>query len=225
MEAHVNRLVSSDSDLARYTRDMLQPEDAELAFARDNAERCGVPTSALTPHEARHLEVLVRLSGAQRAVEIGTRGGYTGIAIARGLGPAGRLHTFELSLHHAEAARKAFRQASLLAEVVIHVGPALENLPSISQEAPFDLVYIDADKIRYPAYLDWATTHLRVGGAVIADHAFEAGQIYKHFDLKPEVEKRVKAVHEFNRLIMESGRYRATILPTIEGLTVAIKVT
>jgi caffeoyl-CoA O-methyltransferase len=224
MDAQISGSGQSDPDLIRYSVETIQPEDSVMAYARSNAESRGISAAEISAIEARHLEILVRMSGARRAVEIGTRAGYAGIAIARGLGAGGRLHTFELDPHHAEVARHAIGQAALLAEVVIHVGPALENLPDINKEAPFDFIYIDADKIAYPEYLTWATAHLRVGGAIVADSTFASGKIHRSFDLAPEEEKVVKALREFNQIVASSGRFRSTILPTFSGMTVAIKI-
>jgi len=213
-----------DPKLVEYACETFQPEDEILAFARENAERRKLPPIQVGAFDARHLEVLVRMTGARRAVEIGTLGGYSGISIARGLVPGGRLHTFELEPHNAEVARQAFARAGLSSEVITHVGPALESLPSITTEAPFDLVFIDADKVNYPKYLAWASDHLRMGGVVIADNTFAWGKIHQVDGLSAEEEKAVMALREFNHIVATSDRWRSTILPTAEGLTVAVKV-
>jgi caffeoyl-CoA O-methyltransferase len=213
-----------NEEIGKYVYETLQPEDEFLAFARQNAETRGLPQIQVSPTDARHLEVLVRLLGAKKSVEIGTLGGYSGIAIARGMGAGGRLHTFELDPHHAEVAKAAFQHARLMAEIKIHEGPALENLPSINNQAPFDLVFIDADKVNYPRYLAWATDHLRIGGAVVGDNTFAWGKIHRAFDLPADEAKPVNALREFNHILATSARFRTTILPTGEGMTVAVKI-
>src|SRR5947208_11946485 len=142
------------------------PEDAVLQEIRERSQKAGLPEIQVGSMDALHLEVLTRAAGAAKAVEIGTLGGYSGTAIARGLADGGRLHTFELEPQHAELARESFRKAGVLDRVRIHVGPALERLPECEADAPFDLVFVDADKESYPAYLAWAARHLRVGGVV-----------------------------------------------------------
>lgn len=224
MENDAKRFSQSDPNVIKYAYETFRPEDDLLADVRENAERRGLPPISVGKFDALHLEILARMMGAKKAVEIGTLGGYSGIALARGLGPGGKLFTFELDPHHAEVANQAFAQAQLLSDVSVHVGPALENLPRIAHEAPFDLVFIDADKVNYPAYLAWATDHLRVGGAIIADNTFAWGKIHQSFDLPPEKEKSVAALREFNQIVTTSGRYRSTILPTSSGLTIAIKI-
>lgn len=214
----------ANPDVVRYAYDEFQPEDSILSHAREHARQKGLPEIEVGAFDARHLEVFVRMLNVGKAVEIGTLGGYSAITIARGMRPGGKLHTFELDPHHAEVAKQNIAQARLLADVVVHVGPAMENLPSVAHEAPFDLVFIDADKGNYPKYLAWATDHLKVGGAVIADNTFAWGRIHRHYDLSPGEARAVSALREFNHIVAHSGRFRSTILPTGEGMTIAIKV-
>lgn len=214
----------SNPAVIAYAYETFRPEDEVLAAVRKEAERCGLPHIAVGSFDALHLELLVRMMGAKKAIEIGTLGGYSGVAIARGLGAGGKLHTFELDPFHAEVASRAFANSQLLAEVIVHSGPAFENLPSVVSEAPFDLVFIDADKTSYPRYLEWATDHLRVGGVVIADNTFAWGRIHESYDLPPDISAAVAGLRAFNETVVSSGRYRATILPTGEGLTVAVKL-
>jgi caffeoyl-CoA O-methyltransferase len=207
-----------EEELVRYLDRVFRPEDAVLRETRERSLRAGLPDIQVGGMDALHLEVLTRAVGAEKAVEIGTLGGYSGTAIARGLARGGRLHTFELEPRHAEVARESFRKAEVLDRVVIHVGPALERLADIEGESPFDLVFIDADKERYPAYLGWAADHLRVGGIVLGDNTFAFGEI-----VGGRGEGAV-ALREFNRELAQGGRFRATLLPTGEGLSLGVKI-
>src|SRR6185295_1541856 len=101
------------------------------------------------------LEVLSRVAGARRAVEIGTLGGYSGVSILRGLTADGILDTFELEEAHVRVAEESFRRAGFEGRARIHLGEALVELCTIEREGPFDLCFIDADKEGYPQYLDW----------------------------------------------------------------------
>ncbi len=207
-----------EEELVRYLERVFRPEDAVLRETRERSLRAGLPDIQVGGMDALHLEVLTRAAGARKAVEIGTLGGYSGTAIVRGLGKGGRLHTFELEPAHAEVARESFRKAGVLDLVEIHVGPALERLPDIEGESPFDLVFIDADKERYPAYLAWAARHLRVGGIVLGDNTFAFGEIVDGRDAG------AVALREFNRELAQGGRFRATLLPTGEGLSLGVKI-
>jgi caffeoyl-CoA O-methyltransferase len=190
-----------------------------LREIRERAQREGLPAIAVGQMDGLHLEVLARAIGARKAVEIGTLGGYSGVCLLRGMGSSGVLHTFELSEHHAQVARDSFEKAGFSRQARIHVGPALEKLRDIEGEGPFDLVFIDADKISYPGYLQWSAEHLRVGGIVLADNAFAFGEVHL-----PGGDEGVQAIRKFNEALAGSGRFRATMLPTAEGLAMAIKL-
>jgi len=207
-----------EESLVGYLNRVFQPEDAALREARERSLKAGLPEIQVGSMDALHLEVLTRAVGARKAVEIGTLGGYSGTAIARGLGKGGRLHTFEIEQKHADVALETFRKAGVEDRVKIHLGPALERLPDVEGEAPFDLVFIDADKEGYPAYLSWAARHLKVGGVVLGDNTFAFGEVVDG----PSA--GAKAIREFNRELAQGGRFRSTLLPTGEGLTLGVKV-
>ena len=209
---------ASDEKLLKYLDRVFKPEDPVLKTIRERSLKAGLPEIQVGSMDALHLEVLTRAVGARKAVEVGTLGGYSGTAIARGLGEGGRLHTFELDQKHADLARESFRKAGVLSRVTIHVGPALERLPKCESEGPYDLVFIDADKETYPAYLAWAARHLRVGGVVLGDTAFAFGEIAEGTGDGPS------AMRRFNQELAQGGRFRATMLPTGEGLAMGVKV-
>lgn len=218
---------ASDEALARYAAETFQPEDRLLADIRRRAEAAGLPPIHVGAMDGLHLEVLTRAFGARRVVEIGTLAGYSGVCLARAMPADGRLHTFEFESRHAEVAAETFRAAGVMEKVRIHVGPAIENLRAIEGEGPFDLVFIDADKVSYPDYLRWAGKNLRVGGAVLADNTFAWGMIAQPAGSIEDAEDRAaaEALRAFNREVAApGGPWRATILPTGEGLTLAVRV-
>jgi predicted O-methyltransferase YrrM len=208
-----------DPQLARWAEKLFQPEDSVLAEIRERSIREGLPAIAVGRFDGLHLEVLARLLGARKAVEIGTLGGYSGVCLLRGMPKDGVLHTFELSEHHAEVARESFRKAGFAKRAQVHVGPALDKLREIEAEGPFDLCFIDADKVGYPAYLAWAAEHLRVGGAVLGDNAFGWGGVAKEGG-----DEGIRALRRFNEELARGGRFRATMLPTEEGLALGVKL-
>jgi caffeoyl-CoA O-methyltransferase len=208
-----------DPALARWAEETYRPEDPVLIDIRARSAEEGLPPIAVGKMDGLHLEVLARACGARKAVEIGTLGGYSGVCLLRGMSASGFLHTFEISERHARVARESFRRAGLSGQVEVHVGPALEKLRDIEREAPFDLCFLDADKVSYPAYLAWAAEHLRVGGVVLADNSFGWGGV-AHED----GDESVQALKRYNEQVARSPRFRATILPTAEGLAFAVKV-
>jgi caffeoyl-CoA O-methyltransferase len=211
------------AELARWAEGVFAPEDGVLREIRERSAASGLPGIEVGRFDGLHLEVLARASGARRAVEIGTLGGYSGVCLLRGMGPAGRLDTFEREPRHAEVARESFRRAGVADRVRIHVGPALERLGQIEGEGPFDLVFVDADKGGYPAYLAWAEEHLRVGGVVLADNAFGFGHVHES-EHRGEDASAVESLRRFAERLARGGRFRATMLPTEEGLAMGVKV-
>jgi caffeoyl-CoA O-methyltransferase len=209
--------------LARWAEELYQPEDPVLAEIRERSVREGLPPIAVGRFDGLHLEVLARATGARKVVEIGTLGGYSGMCLLRGMPAQSMLHTFELTEKNARVARETFERAGLDHRVQIHVGPALENLPKIEIEGPFDLVFIDADKVSYPKYLDWAEKHLKMGGIVLLDNAFGWGHVCEA-DYAGEELAGIQGLREMNERLAKGGRFRATMIPTEEGLAMGVKV-
>src|SRR5512138_2619488 len=130
---------NEDAALAAYVSSLDQPEDEVLREIRERCARSGLPDIQVAALDARHLEVIALLCGARRAVEVGTLGGYSGVALLRGMAADGVLHTIELEPKHAEVARESFRRAGFGERARIHVGAASEVLPSLRSFGPFDL--------------------------------------------------------------------------------------
>lgn len=212
-----------DAALAAWAEEVYRPEDALLRELRARADAAGLPPIHVGPMDGLHLEVLARACGWRRAVEIGTLAGYSGIRLLRGMGEAGVLHTFELDPAHAELARRSFERAGLAERAHVHVGPAAERLREIEPDGPFDVVFIDADKTGYPAYLAWAERHLRIGGAVLADNTFGFGHVHEA-NPSDEDAAAMAALRRFSERLAQGGRFRATMLPTAEGLSLGVKV-
>ncbi|KAB8038951.1 O-methyltransferase [Silvanigrella paludirubra] len=210
--------------ISNYAIDTFKPEDSILKEVKDRSAKLNIPLIQVNNMDGLHLELLIRISKAKKIVEVGTLAGYSGICIARGIQNDGILHTIELEQKHADAAKESFQKAGVSHLIKQHVGPGIEMLKSIEKEGPFDAIFIDADKVSYPKYLTWAEDNLKVGGLIIGDNTFAWGNIYKENIEDPELNTKVIALREFNSRLANSSKFRSTILPTGEGLTVAIKV-
>ncbi|MCX7977448.1 MAG: O-methyltransferase [Bdellovibrionaceae bacterium] len=200
-----------------------QTEDDLLRKSREAARGLGLEQISLGMDEAKTLAMFLRLHGARRVVEIGTLTGTSGIYILRAMGKGGALYCLEKEPEYAEIAEPLLRQAAQAvgAEVRVVVGDATETLKKISAEGPFDAVFIDANKAAYLHYLDWAESHLRRGGLLIADNVFLKGAVFG--ESTGFSEKQVKVMREFNLRIADAQRYYTCFVPTGEGLAVAIK--
>ncbi|MBN8541742.1 MAG: O-methyltransferase [Deltaproteobacteria bacterium] len=218
----------TEPGIADYVELLFQPVDAPLASIRANSKAAGLPDIQVGPMDGRHLEVLARMLNPRLAVEIGTLGGYSGLCLARGIQPGGTLFTFEKNEKHAVVAKENLERTlpkeNLNVNFKIHVGSAIELLPGIESEGPFDLVFIDADKPGYPGYLKWAVDNLRIGGVVIGDNTFAWGEVHRAHEKIGNDLLMVGSLDKFNRSVAADSRMRGTIFPTAEGLTVAVKV-
>lgn len=217
--------------LAEYCEKLFAHPDEIADAARARAAALNFPDIHVTKMDALLLEVLTRSSGAKSAVEFGTLVGISSLSIARGLAPGGTLHTFELDARHAAAARATFAAAGLGSNSIrLHEGRALDLVAQIEPLGPFDLVFIDADKPSYPAYVRWAARHLRLGGTVLVDNAFAWGLVAEEPDSPAWAAthrrvKNVQAIAEANALLAAAdGAFRSTMLPTGEGMVVGVRV-
>jgi caffeoyl-CoA O-methyltransferase len=217
---------TSDSQITSYTEEIFRPLDKNLKLALELAKKEGLPDIQVCPMDGLHLETITRACQAIKAVEIGTLGGFSGVYIARGLSQGGKLYTFEKEDKHAAVAEKVFKINGVSEKVQIILGNAIDQLKKIEAEGPFDLAFLDADKVGYPAYLSWCEKNLRRGGVVLGDNCFGYGYIAA--DLKSiareEDRKDVEALRVFNKELSQNGKWRATILPTGEGLSFAVKL-
>lgn len=203
-----------------YARDLYQPEDALLTELREALVPAGLPQIEVGPEEGRLLQMLVAAAGGQRVLEIGTLGGYSGIWLARGLAPGGKLVTLELEQKHADFARGYFERAGLADRVEIRVGRATETLPTLTDGEPFDLVFIDANKDDYDSYLDWAVRLVRRGGWITAHNTLGWGNIHD----PANQDASTVAIRRFNQAVADHPKLLATIVPVQDGLTIALKI-
>lgn len=192
-------------------------EDEALQTVRTSTKQHDMPSISVRPYEGYLLNWLTHMAGARIAVEIGTLAGYSGTWIARALPEDGKLYTIEKSSKHADVARQNFDMAGVGERVEILQSDGMEALEQIAQHGPFGLVFIDADKEAYPDYLTWAVDNLHQGGIVTAHNAFRNGSI-----LHPETESDY-AVRRFHQMMADDIRLRAMIIPTGDGLSVAVR--
>src|SRR2546427_11548757 len=158
---------------------MFAPEDKGLKQALKNAKEAGLPEIQISPIQGKFLQLLAVACTAQKILEIGSLGGYSGIWLARALTANGHFITLEINPSHAELVRNAFAQAGVSDRAEGRVGNALDLLPLLEHEAPFDLIFIDADKPPYPQYLYWALRFSRPGSIIVADNCIRSGKAFE----------------------------------------------
>lgn len=210
--------------VSQYIEKLLEVDrDPSLQHALQVAKKRGTPPLQVVPTDGRHLEVLARSVQAKRIVEIGTLCGYSAVFLANALPEGGKLYTCEQSPHHISVANEVFQALGLAKKIEIIGGKALNSLPGLAKEGPFDVVFIDADKANYPKYFDWAIENLRSGGLLIADNVFVFGFIGDENLPQGELANLVLAMREFNQKCVADQRLVTTFLPTGEGMVVAVK--
>jgi predicted O-methyltransferase YrrM len=208
-----------------YVSGLLAPHDEALGEALCSAEEAGLPAIQVSPPQGKLLYLLARSIGAARVLEFGTLGGYSAIWLGRALPAAGQLITLEADPQHAEVARASIERAGLAERVDLRVGPALETLPRLEEEAagPFDLVFIDADKANTPAYFSWSLERTRPGGLIVADNVVRDGALIDESDLDPAISGQ-RRLHE---LLAAEPRVEATTIQMVgakgyDGFSVAL---
>jgi predicted O-methyltransferase YrrM len=160
-----------------YLTRLLVPADPALDEAQRAAAEADLPPISVSPPQGKFLHLLARIAGARRILEIGTLGGYSTIWLARALPTDGRLVTLEFDSKHASVARENLSAAGLDDRVEVLVGRALDTLPSLPANEPFDLVFIDADKPSTPDYVRWALKLTRPGSIIVVDNVVRSGDV------------------------------------------------
>ena len=209
----------------QYLEQLFVAEDPALDAALRACEAAGLPSIQVSPTQGKFLHLLARMSGAFRILELGTLGGYSTIWLARALPAGGRLVTLEVDPAHATVARANLAKAGLADRVEVLVGAALETLAMMSDngEAPFDFIFIDADKPNYPAYLEACLKVSRAGTVFVADNVVRSGAV-----LAPALsDANAHGAHKFNAELSANARLDATVLQLVgskghDGMAIAI---
>jgi predicted O-methyltransferase YrrM len=208
-----------------YTAGLLIGEDPVLEEAQRASDAAGLPPIQVTANQGRLLNLLLRIHGSRRVLELGALGGYSTIWMARALAPDGRLVTLELNEGFAEVARANVARAGLQDVVELRVAPALESLEAMRErgEGPFDVVFIDADKQTTPEYFRLALELTRPGSLIIVDNVVRDGAIA---DAATE-EAGARGMRRFLELAGAEPRVIATTIQTVgskgyDGFTLAL---
>ena len=209
----------------QYIVDTLAPPDRALTAALETSAAAGLPAIAVAPNQGKFLNLLARIRGARRILEIGTLGGYSTIWLARALPPDGKLITLEIDPAHAEVARKNIAGADLGDRVDVWVGPAsasLERLIADSAE-PFDMIFIDADKQSSDTYFVAALKLSRVGTIIIVDNVVRDGKVIE----AESTDAGIQGIRRLNELLALERRVDATAIQTVgskghDGFAIAL---
>jgi predicted O-methyltransferase YrrM len=198
-----------------YVTGLLAPPDEALDAAVRAGEAAGLPQIQVSPPQGKLLHLLAHTVGARSILEFGTLAGYSTIWLARALPVDGRLITLEADPKYAEVATANIVAAGLGEVVEVRVGPALDQLPRLEADGagPFDLTFIDADKVHTPDYFAWALEHSRPGSLIVADNVIRDGRLA---DLEDE-DPAIAAQRRFHEQLAAESRVEATTIQTVGG--------
>ncbi|MGW7519418.1 O-methyltransferase [Streptomyces sp. NPDC054796] len=165
------------------------------------------------------LTMLVRLTGARSAVEIGVFTGYSSLCIARGLPEDGRLLACDVSDEWTSIARRYWDRAGATDRIDLRLGPAADTLRALPEEPAVDFAFIDADKVGYPTYYEELVPRMRPGGLIVLDNVLRTGLV-----VDPSAQDdAVLAIRQTNDTITADARVESVMLPVRDGVTLVRK--
>lgn len=200
-------------EVDRYLCEQLVPTDEILDSALAASRRAGLPEHNVAPNQGKLLALIAQAAGARRILEIGTLGAYSTIWLGRALTSDGHLDTLEANPKHAVVARENIALAQLSDRVILHEGPALETLERFTTEgaAPYDFVFIDADKPSNSDYVRASLALSHPGTLIVVDNVIRNGAVVDASSDDP----RVVGVRRMNALLANDPRVSATAIQTV----------
>jgi len=205
-----------DERLFAYLATKTIPEDDYLAGLRIAAAKAGLPEIHIAPEQAAYLQLQLRAMNAMNVIEVGTLGGYSAIAMARGMPAAGRIVTHEIEPAHAEFAREWIANSDQAGKIEVSVGNAAETLAKLP-EGEADAIFLDADKTGYVTYLEHSLRLLRPGGVLMADNVLASGHIADGTEETPV------ALRAFLDAAVATPNMQSVVVPLGDGIFFGVK--
>ena len=169
-------------------------------------------------YQGRLLSLISKIINPKKILEIGTFTGYSTLCLAEGLRENAEIHTLDINEELYSLQRKYFKKSSFNSNIIQHLGNALDIIPKLDQD--FDLIFLDADKINYPKYLDILIVRLKKGGVLLSDNVLWDGKVLNQISQK---DKSTKAIVEYNKLLNNRKDMDSVILPIRDGITISRK--
>ena len=194
-------------------------DDVQRRLIEETAALGRISMMQIAPEQGAFMQMLTRVSGARRAVEVGTFTGYSALCIARGLPADGRLLCLDTSEEWTAIARRYWREAGLDERIELRLGPAAETLRDLPEEPLFELAFIDADKSGYPVYYEEILKRMDSGGLILCDNVLWFGSVAD----PGNQEQSTRDIRAFNDLVASDPRVERVMLAVGDGLTIARK--
>jgi predicted O-methyltransferase YrrM len=217
-----NRTLTLDDSLYHYLLDVSLRETPLLKRLREETAQLVNANWQIAPEQGQFMALLVQLTGARRIVEVGTFTGYSALCMAQAMGEAGRMTCCDIPGDYNAIAERYWREAGLTERIEQRLAPALETLAALEragQAGSFDLIFIDADKVNYPAYLEHALRLVRQGGLILFDNTLWSGRVLEQ---NPDSDD-TRAIQTLNLALKDDQRIDLSLLPLGDGLTLCRK--
>jgi len=185
---------------------------------RETNQKVLQPRMISGTYQGRLLSMISKIINPKKILEIGTFTGYSTLCLAEGLDKNGQIHTVDINEELYDLQRKYFKKSSFNNNITQHLGNALEIIPKLDHD--FDLIFLDADKINYPKYLDVLIVRLKKGGVLLSDNVLWDGKVLNEISQK---DKSTKAIVEYNKMLNNRTDMDSVILPIRDGITISIK--
>jgi len=185
---------------------------------RETNQKVLQPRMISGAYQGRLLSIISKIINPKKILEIGTFTGYSTLCLAEGLDKNGQIHTVDINEELYDLQRKYFKKSFFNSNITQHLGNALEIIPKLDHD--FDLIFLDADKINYPKYLDILIVRLKKGGVLLSDNVLWDGKVLNEISQK---DKSTKAIVEYNKMLNNRIDMDSVILPIRDGITLSIK--
>ncbi|MEW6529544.1 MAG: class I SAM-dependent methyltransferase [Thermodesulfobacteriota bacterium] len=217
-----NRTISVTDDIYHYILSTSLREPDVLRRLREETKRDPYHQMQISPEQGQFMALLIRLIGAERAIEIGVYTGYSGLWTALALPPSGRLIACDISKQWTDVARRYWKEAGVEKKIDLRLGPALDTLDRLLAEGragAFDFAFIDADKENYDAYYERCLALLRPGGLIAIDNTLWDGRV-----TAPDPgDDETMAIDALNAKLRKDKRIDLSLVPIGDGLTLVWK--
>jgi predicted O-methyltransferase YrrM len=207
-----------------YLTQLLVPQDPVLDGVLHASEQAGLPAIHVAPNQGKLLMLFAQMIGAKSILEVGTLGGYSTIWLARALPTDGKLITLEIDPKHAQVAQDNFAQAGFAHQIELRLGSAVDSLQNLVAQAhaPFDMVFIDADKTNNLTYFQYALQLSHVGSLIVVDNVVRGGAVVE----ANSSDKNVQGVRQLLDALSHEKRVSVTAVQTVgskgyDGLAIA----
>jgi len=217
-----NRSIGLSASLHRYLLDVSLREPDLMQRLREETAQHPESGMQIAPEQGQFMQLLVRLMGAQKTLEIGTFTGYSALAVALALPDDGQLVACDVSEDYTRIARRYWVEAGVDHKIDLRIAPAVETLDALLDDGhagTFDFAFIDADKTAYDAYYERALHLVRSGGLIVLDNMLRHGRVV---DPDPD-DSSTHAICALNDKLRDDERIHLSLIPVADGLTLAFK--